>query len=337
MAFRIALVNNYFVVTDFPVTTVHLEWPARDTIGFVTDDRLVLQFATTKLHNTRSFPIADIVNDAGTPIDKATIVAFIHASTGQPAGGYEPEYQAVLDYAELKGFTVPSDGVNENYSLRISAYKSLGMWNSIDRLYVFNHGDVGLRNFARIDWVFPDDTTLLTENGGLTYGTAGYTGNGANAYLDTNWRQNDVGNNWALNDWFVACRLNQAPNNNRWWGLRESSSRNYFISRTICRLQSASLDLHVGAIATNSTLDYLYSKVGTEAKSFYNTVNDTTLSYSDSGIMSAKLFLLCYNNNGTPATFFDGGLQYWMIGGDGATWRDNVANVKSIMRDTYVL
>lgn len=82
--------------------------------------------------------------------------------------GWEPEYQAVLDYATSQAYTLPSEGQSIINNAIIKNLKSLngGQFN-FDLFYYFQQ-EAGLSDFAKINWGNPSSFNL-TENGTMTF------------------------------------------------------------------------------------------------------------------------------------------------------------------------
>ena len=98
-------------------------------------------------------------------------------------GGFEVEYQDILDWATLNSRTLPSASVQTSQNQFLLDLKTAGVWDSLDVLYVFaGDGDVG---FRLINWKNPG-TNDLTSNGLNTTNDAGISG-GLNQYGNTNY------------------------------------------------------------------------------------------------------------------------------------------------------
>lgn len=110
-------------------------------------------------------------------------------STAAELGGYEPEYQAVLDYATstlgLTSGDLPSSGVQDLQNQLVSDLKTNGLWNDMTGFYV----PIGGSNmaFSKINWAntskYPVGGTdpTLSANSGWSFVTENST------YIDTGW------------------------------------------------------------------------------------------------------------------------------------------------------
>lgn len=89
------------------------------------------------------------------------------------ASSFEPEYQAVLDYATGQGWATPDQATNVINNQRILNLKTIGVWGEFAHLYRFKYDDLSLEDFSRIDWVtaFP-----VSKVGSPTYTLDGWRG-----------------------------------------------------------------------------------------------------------------------------------------------------------------
>lgn len=112
--------------------------------------------------------------------------------------GINSEYQAILDVAQLNGYTEPSSGQQILQNTLIEELKAAGIWQNLNVLYVFaTDGD---RDFAKINWKVPT-ANQATEVNTLTFTTdSGFFGNGSNSYLNTHWQPNSGGSLFTQND-----------------------------------------------------------------------------------------------------------------------------------------
>jgi len=109
--------------------------------------------------------------------------------------GVNAEYDAVLEYAILQGYTLPSVDQQALQNQLISDLKNAGIWNKLDIFYVFaTNGD---QNFARLNWKNPllYTTTNVTSNP-IFRTNIGFTGPNR---LNTNFPSTS-GVNYTLND-----------------------------------------------------------------------------------------------------------------------------------------
>lgn len=96
-------------------------------------------------------------------------------------GLFDPDYQAVLDYATTEGYTLPSAGQQTLQNQLVLDLKAAGVWDNLDAFSVFaTDGD---SSFALIDWI---RLTTQTAINSPTFTTnQGYQGDGVSSYIDT--------------------------------------------------------------------------------------------------------------------------------------------------------
>lgn len=115
-------------------------------------------------------------------------------------GKYTPEYQAVLDYSTSRGWDLPPEGQQVLQNALLVSLKESGAWAKMDKFYLFT-GE-GSRDFYRIDWVNPTNSTLaLNGNTSATLNwtkNEGYYTDGA-SYLNTRYNPTNDGVNASLN------------------------------------------------------------------------------------------------------------------------------------------
>ena len=124
----------------------------------------------------------------------------------------DPDYVAVLQMAISLGYALPSSRVRRMQNKLVLALKSSGIWSRLDILYIFlSDSDA---SFTTLNWKNPS-THQATLFGGLTFETnAGFTGNGTNAYINTNWNPTLHGVNYKLNDAAAFAYTNNNINRN---------------------------------------------------------------------------------------------------------------------------
>jgi hypothetical protein len=96
------------------------------------------------------------------------------------------QYVAILDYANAQGFNLPSPELQGEQNAIIQGFLDVGLWDNMDTFYVFINNDPTLEQFSRLNWITPSANTITTS-GTTNYGISGYTFNGTNQYLDTNY------------------------------------------------------------------------------------------------------------------------------------------------------
>jgi hypothetical protein len=79
-------------------------------------------------------------------------------ASGPPPVVYDPAYQAVLDYATLQGFALPSVPIQDAQNQLVVDLKAANAWTEFDVFYNFlSDGDI---DFASINWITPGSFTV---------------------------------------------------------------------------------------------------------------------------------------------------------------------------------
>lgn len=111
-------------------------------------------------------------------------------------GLFDPDYQAVLDYATTQGYTLPSAGQQVLQNQLVLDLKAAGVWSKLDSLTI--HATDGDFDYALIDWVRL--TTMTAFNAPTFVTNQGFTGNGTSAYIATGFTPSTDAVNLTLND-----------------------------------------------------------------------------------------------------------------------------------------
>ena len=73
-------------------------------------------------------------------------------------GGFDADYQAVLDRASSLGYTAPSSGQQTLQNTLVTDLKTAGIWDKLDALYIMAND--GSREFGRLNWASPSTFEL---------------------------------------------------------------------------------------------------------------------------------------------------------------------------------
>ena len=143
----------------------------------------------------QSQPVAAVVGTPGitpgtTPVTFSDVPKPVPPTTPTSSAAptssiYDPDYQAILTYATAQGYTLPSLSQRLLQSQMIQALKTGSIWSELDLFYLFA-GD-GDSNFATLNWKNPALYKATAVNSPTYTPNIGFTGDGANAYLNTNW------------------------------------------------------------------------------------------------------------------------------------------------------
>jgi hypothetical protein len=120
-----------------------------------------------------------------TPSVTPTLTPTLTPSTS-PLPIFETEYQNILNFATLQGYTTPSVQQKIAQNDLVKDLKINNIWSSLDRLFIYLNGIPNGFQFAGIEWKNPSTTTELLTVDSPTYSSvSGYTSNGSTSYLNT--------------------------------------------------------------------------------------------------------------------------------------------------------
>ncbi len=108
---------------------------------------------------------------------------------------FDPDYQAVLNYATANAIPLPSGADQIIQNQRVLDWKASGFWSTRDFIFHFEGSN---SSFALIDW---KRLVLATAINSPTYdATKGFASNGTTSYIDLNYNPSTFGGNWSIND-----------------------------------------------------------------------------------------------------------------------------------------
>jgi hypothetical protein len=132
-------------------------------------------------------------------------------------GGFDPDYQAVLDYAttQVPPYTLPSLSQQVLQNQLVIDLKDAGIWSKLDTFGVFatdaeDSPGSGTSNFALIDWKRLIQYTAVNSPTFTT--NDGFLSNGTSSYIDTNYNPSTSGVNFTLNNACFGGVRNTATN-----------------------------------------------------------------------------------------------------------------------------
>jgi hypothetical protein len=122
-----------------------------------------------------------------------------------PSGtSFDSDYQVILDKAVSLGYTLPSSNTQTLQNTLLTSLKTDGVWDKLDIFYVFAV-DNNASEFTTINWKNPNalvntptQSTLI--NAPAFTNKAGFTGNGADNYINTNYNPATQSINYTLNN-----------------------------------------------------------------------------------------------------------------------------------------
>ena len=119
-----------------------------------------------------------------------------HGIIGSSIVQFDADYVAILNYATTQGYTLPSASQRIKQNKLLVDLKAAGVWSKLDTFAVF--ATDGNSDFALIDW------KRLVNYTGVNVPTfttnEGFTGNGTDTYISTNFNPATNGVNYTLNN-----------------------------------------------------------------------------------------------------------------------------------------
>ena len=230
-------------------------------------------------------------------------------------GGFDPAYQAVLDFATSEGYTLPSENQQILQNQLVLDLKSNGIWSDLDAFGVLaTDGD---SDFALIDWV---RLITMTANSSPTFQTnLGYTGNGTSSFIDTLFSVSD-GTNYQLSDASFGAFYNNVltrTNNGIGAGFRDGPNNNsngispYDSNQILSGINNGN-DLSEGGgfQVVNYTRKNGYFMVSRKNNTNYDVHVDgdfiiNSSSEVNSSLSTKNFYLLAYNKEDGAASFAD--------------------------------
>jgi hypothetical protein len=278
------------------------------------------------------------------------VIPYIKRSLSS-GSGFEPEYQAVLDYAIANSIDTPSDSINIRNNNRVKYLKDEGLFSLFDLLYLFDQ-ETGKSNFAKINYTNPSSYYLHGSNQPSFVSGSGFKANGTNQFFET-------GYNAQTN----AIKFLDSPGESVSIGFKGFD----FITadtafETICGARTGNNSSQI-LIASDGSTGIIVDRIAnlisgtTLAKSNFNNhilvskQGASTLrgiynngSYviggqvqSSASFSSLELYLFAFNNNGAPSGYCKSGLSYFFNGGHlgGGDPNAIATTIYEIMSDTY--
>jgi hypothetical protein len=108
---------------------------------------------------------------------------------------FDPDYQAVLNYATSQSYTLPSASQQILQNQLVLDLKAGGIWSKLDTFGVF--ATDGSSDFALIDWKRLSQYTAV--NSPTFTANQGFQGDGTSSYINTNFNPATQGVNFANN------------------------------------------------------------------------------------------------------------------------------------------
>jgi len=247
---------------------------------------------------------------------------------------FEPEYQAVLDYAIANSISTPSKAINIRNNQRVKRLKDSSLYNRIDLLYFFDQ-ESGKEEFAKLNYINPSDYTIYNSSGLLSDFVADFGfKSDRTKFIKTGWIPSiDAVNfsntsasifykgfdniNDGLTNQITGCRTG---NNTGQINIRNTNNAQLF------RLMSTSS----AAVFNNNRNNNSILLSGTTASTvlYQNGVSQFGLGAMLGSLNNQELYLLALNDNGTVNGVSAYGLKYFGIMNSGnSTDADNLYKI----------
>ncbi len=216
--------------------------------------------------------------------------------------GYETESKTLF-----RNMTTPPDSARKRIiNALIKRLKGDGAWNLLDTLWLYAAHD---QQASRLNWKNPGTFTITEVNSPTWTINQGYTGNGTNMYLNTNWNPSTNGVNYVLNSGAFGLygRLSMSANTNAEGGALDASSRGpAILSRFTADVFRGRINTVTNTTAANTNTQGLFATARTASNSqdiYKNGVLQANSTAASSVVPSVNLFFLAYNGNGTATGF----------------------------------
>ena len=145
---------------------------------------------------------------------------------GGSSGGFDADYQAILDRSTALGYTAPSASQQTLQNTLVTDLKTAGVWDKLDVFYCFaTDGD---SDFATLNWKTPASFQLTKTNSPTFTTNEGFAQSGT-AYLDSGYNLSTDGTNYTQDDAsvFVGFPTMSSTTQSNSRALGDSSTANY--------------------------------------------------------------------------------------------------------------
>jgi hypothetical protein len=137
----------------------------------------------------------------GDALNLNRLVYSLQYNLGRP----DPDYIAILNYATIQGYTLPTPAVQLHQNRLINDLKAAGIWSKLDTFAVFATN--GNSNFALIDWKRLTQYTAVNSPSFTT--NQGFKGNGSNMYINMNYNPVTNGINFLQDNASMGVYISQ--------------------------------------------------------------------------------------------------------------------------------
>jgi len=218
---------------------------------------------------------------------------------------FDPDYQAVLNFATSEGDTLPSESQQNLQNNLLKSLKTLGIWDKLDSFAMFaTDGDVG---FSLICWKRLVKMTAV--NSPTFTANEGFTGNGTSSRINSGLTPDGSGN-YKLNAASFGVFVKTQGTNNEYLAGAGSDTRMRAASSSLNRINSSSIN---SAFEFNILgLSHLNKSSATNVQCIVNGITSNRTVTTES--LDTEFTFLDFSSGGTGPS--DAQISLAFIGGD---------------------
>ncbi len=218
-------------------------------------------------------------------------------------GGFSDEYQTVYDAFIIK----PPADVAEDQDQMVRGMIADGDWQTKDIFYVTAAQSAA---DSLINWINPGthDLTIVNLLAGAFTAYRGWTGNGVNGYLRTNYNPNTDATNYALNNGSIGVYVGTdvLAENKYDIGTYDGANAAFLKTNNVDRIYTAMNDIDLtNFIGGNidSRGFYITSRLLAINFNTYKNKIGANIVENSTGIPSFDFYIFAINSSGAPLTF----------------------------------
>ena len=214
-------------------------------------------------------------------------------------GGFDADYQAVLDYATTQGYTLPSAGQQALQNQLVVDLKNATVWSDLDLFYVFaTDGD---EDFATINWKDVNNFQATKVNSPDFTTNVGFNSNGSSSYLSSNYVPRSDSTNFQLLSNSLHYYVANNPANSFHHGSRDSNNSDQInYGQSIKRHQGNQVQFPILSNASNTFFSSIRNGTSTE-QYIDNTLNRTQI--NPPLLLPNQPYVVCVINTGATINF----------------------------------
>lgn len=214
-----------------------------------------------------------------------------------PKGGFSAEYQAVYNSLTTK----PSAVVAAAQNTMVAAMVSAGVWAKLDLFYLFAQSTNGASEALK-NWLNPG-----TYDGTNVHSTAfvaleGFTGDGANDHINTNWNPNTHGINYTKDNASAGIYIrNDIQENTQCFGIYDGAEMVWLGASRVGNDYRFIINDRTNETGTNTDSRgfHIIQRTASNARAGYkNKVLITSDTQASTAVPNADMFVLARNNEG---------------------------------------